>query len=201
MCGRFYIAVDEPELRAVLKELEEENRRRALALPPVKTGEVFPTDYATAITSKGSHPRCEQMRWGFSAPDGKGLVINARSETVLELPAFQKSARESRCLIPASYYFEWKQEPGLKKKTKHIMRDIRSTLIYLAGISRQEAGEEAARFVILTKPAARQIAWIHGRMPVILDHAQQESWLSPNANVKAIIRQSLDERIEGVAEE
>ena len=201
MCGRFYVAVDDPELREVLKSLEEENQRRSLPLPPVKTGEVFPTDYAAALVAGEGRPKFEQMRWGFSRHDGKAVIINARAETVLELPTFRKPAAENRCLIPASYYYEWKAEPGLKKKIRHIMRDSRATTIYLAGVFRQEADDDTPRFVILTKAAVRQIQEIHDRMPVILSREQQREWLSREADVKGIIKKSIDERIEGMRED
>ena len=104
MCGRFFVAADDPELRAILKEIEQENKRQGMELPPIKTGMVFPTDYTAAkLSDKNKAPYFRQMRWGFSAHDGKGNLINARAETILEKPTFLKPAREARYLIPASY--------------------------------------------------------------------------------------------------
>lgn len=201
MCGRFFVAVDDPELREILQRIEDDNKRKDLSLPPVKTGEVYPSDYAAVVTAQNSQPKYEQMRWGFSRPDSKAVLINARSETVLNFPTFKEPVKKNRCLIPASYYYEWKAEPGLEKKLRYIMHDSRSTTMYMAGIFRQEADKDAPRFVILTKAAARQISQIHNRMPVILDHEQQREWLSPDANVPGIIKRSIDGRIEGMPEE
>ncbi len=199
MCGRFFVAVDDPELRALLRELEAENKGKNAGLPPVKTGEVFPTDYAAVVTALPSQPRVVQMRWGFTKFDGKGVLINARSETVLEKPTFRGPAAHSRCLIPASYYLEWMGVPGQKKKIRHIMRDTQSTTMYLAGVFRQEAGEPTPRFVILTKEATGQIQRIHHRMPVILDQRGQRAWLSPEGDVNEAIRRSIN-HIEGLAD-
>ena len=199
MCGRFFVAIDDPEIMAILRQIEKDKREQALDLPPIRTGDVRPTDYAATIAAirEGSKIKYEQMRWGFTGFDGKGVLINARAETVTQKPTFRKPVAENRCLIPASYYYEWKQSPELKKKIRHIMRDPRATTVYMAGIYRLEAGEDTARFVILTKKAAQQIQDIHDRMPVILDREQQQQWLSPDADVNGIINQSID-RIEGL---
>ena len=35
------------------------------------------------------------------------LLLNARSETAAEKPAFREDWRRHRCIVPATYYFEW----------------------------------------------------------------------------------------------
>ena len=193
MCGRFFVAADDPELRAILKEIEQENKRQDVELPPMKTGMVFPTDYTAAkLSGKNRAPYFQQMRWGFSSYDGKGHIINARTETILEKPTFRKPAREARCLIPASYYYEWKKDPATGKKIRHIMRDPKSTTVYMAGIYRLEAQETTPRYVILTQKAASQISGIHDRMPVILDLPAQEEWLKEDADVQSVIHQAIE---------
>lgn len=196
MCGRFFMAVEDPELSAILKQIEADRQRferEAPFLPPVKRGEIRPTDHvAVRVGGNMQKPLYQQMQWGFSGFDGKGVLINARSETLLQKPTFRKPALESRCLIPASYYFEWKNDPLIKKKTRYIMRDPSSTTMYMAGIFRLEAPDITPRFVILTKEAATRIRDIHGRMPVILSRSQQEEWLSDKANIDGIIKTSSD---------
>lgn len=193
MCGRFFVAMDDPEILEILKEIELENRRQRLDLPPIKTGEVFPKDYsAVRIAPKGEAPRHQQMRWGFTSYDQKGLLINARAETVLQKDTFKKPALESRCLIPASYYFEWKKDDKTNRKIKHIMRDSRSTTLYMAGIFRMEADDSVPRYVILTRNASKEVSDIHHRMPVIFDHQEQEAWLQRHADVPDIINHALD---------
>ena len=61
MCGRYYIEVDEREMRDIVAEAE-----RNIA---VKTGEVFPTDVAPVRAPDGA---LTAMRWGFPRWDGKG---------------------------------------------------------------------------------------------------------------------------------
>ncbi len=57
MCGRFFVAADDPELMAILKEIEQENKRQGMELPPIKTGMVFPTDYTAAKLSDKNKAR------------------------------------------------------------------------------------------------------------------------------------------------
>lgn len=199
MCGRFFVAPDDPELMEILQRLEEENRLARLGLPPVKTGEMFPTNHAAVIAAIRREPAPMQMQWGFKAFDGK-LLINARSEIVQEKPTFKKHVREHRCLIPASYYFEWKSSPGIKQKIRHIMRDPQRTTVYMAGVFRLEEPEDIPRFVILTRRAANQIKDIHDRMPVMLEGDAKDAWLAPDAPIDLILGSAI-ERIEGLPDD
>ncbi len=131
---------------------------------------------------------------------GKKSLINARSETVERLPTFKEAVRQSRCLIPASYYYEWMKHPDIQRKIKNIMRDPKATTLYMAGIYRMESNPDVPSFVLLTRKAAKGIEEIHDRMPVILDRDQQGEWLSKDADVPRIIEQSVD-RIVGMPEE
>ena len=109
MCGRYYIEQEDIELQEILAALGHDER--------IKTGEIYPTNTVPVLTSE---KRPQLMRWGFTRYDGKGSIINARSETVTEKPMFQKAMRERKCLIPASWYFEWKAI-GAGKKQKHAI--------------------------------------------------------------------------------
>src|SRR4051794_9499096 len=62
----------------------------------------------------GSRPVRELLtaRWGLipswaKDPSIGNLMINARSETVAEKPAFKKAFGKRRGLIPADGYYEW----------------------------------------------------------------------------------------------
>lgn len=193
MCGRFFVAADDPAILSMLKEIEAENRRQRLDLPPIKTGEVFPKDYSAAkVALKTGTPRYQQMRWGFTGYDQKSLLINARAETVLQKATFRGPVLEKRCLLPASYYFEWKKDEETNRKIKHIMRDTQFSVLYMAGIYRMEADDSVPRYVILTRNASKQVSHIHHRMPVILDSKEQEAWLQSRADIPDIINHAID---------
>ncbi len=165
MCGRYYIPGEDDELEAMIAAIKQEGR--------AKTGEIFPADAVLALDAQG---KPALMRWGFSRYDGKGLTINARSETAGEKSMFARLLRESRCLLPAGGYFEWRDMGGAKKQ-KYAISQMGRTTLYMAGLYRMEAGGELPSFVILTRPAAPGLAHIHNRMPVILPAAARALWL------------------------
>lgn len=101
MCGRYYFDIDEKELIEIVEKVEEN------LYGDFKTGEIFPTNIAPIITDKG----IALAKWGFPKWDGKGVVINARAEGLTDKMMFQNLITSNRCIIPASGFFEWKQDP------------------------------------------------------------------------------------------
>ena len=186
MCGRFFVAADDPELMAILKEIEQENKRQGMELPPIKTGMVFPTDYTAAKLSDKNKARIfSKCNGAFHPMMEKVTSLTPELKRFLKNQPSGNQRREARYLIPASYYYEWKKDPATGKKIRYIMRDPTSTTLYMAGIYRLEAQETTPRYVILTQKAASQISGIHDRMPVILDLPAQEEWLKEDADVQS----------------
>jgi putative SOS response-associated peptidase YedK len=52
--------------------------------------------------------------WKKKAKETPG-TFNARAETVAEKPMFRSALNRSRCLIPASGYYEWQNTPTGKQ--------------------------------------------------------------------------------------
>ncbi len=87
---------------------------------------ICPTDTVDAVVDHQLVP----MRWGLiPAWWGKPLkefklaTFNARAETVAEKPMFRSAFKNSRCLIPASGYYEWKTTPEGKQPFYFTRRD------------------------------------------------------------------------------
>ena len=186
MCGRFYTDDDDAQYRQVIALLYQRNPDDT-ALLLRKSGEIFPTDKVPVLDAGG--PR--MMEWGFSRYDGKGRVINARGETVLEKSMFRGPMQSGRCLIPASSYFEW--ETRESKKLKYSLRPKGEGMFYFAGLWRPESGSKLPLFVILTTPAANGISFIHERMPLMLNEQKKEQWLGDPAGAALLLGEGLQD--------
>lgn len=171
MCTRYYIGMEGPEtgeIREIMVELNRRELERAgdvRAPAAVKQGEVLPSEVAAVLTADG--PRA--MRWGFTRPDGQGLLLNARGETCSERPMLQS---DRRCLVPANYYFEWTQQ-GKEKVRYRIGQKNRP--VFMAGLFRMEIRTPV--FCVLTRPAVSEITFIHDRMPVLIPPLSRSAWL------------------------
>ncbi len=183
MCGRYFIEEDDPLIAEMLARIASgpENAR----LAECKRGEVFPTNVVPALADG---PRL--MQWGFARYNGGGKVINARSETAMEKSMFSKAMRERRCLLPASWYYEW-QRVGNAKKQKHEIFLPEGGPLMMAGVFRQERGLSLPVFVILTREAAPGVAHLHDRMPVILSGGAQREWLSSHCDIPAVLESAV----------
>lgn len=126
------------------------------------------------------------LRWGlvpFWAKDPKigYKMINARSETVAEKPAFRNLLAHNRCIVPAEGYYEWKMTPT--GKAPHFIHLKSDELFGMAGLwtTWKDAEQRPMHtFTLLTCPANEAVAHIHDRMPVILPPEKQSLWLTPD---------------------
>jgi putative SOS response-associated peptidase YedK len=100
----------------------------------VKTGEIFPTDIVPVIADgRDLRPAVFPMRWGFTSARGGSALINARSETAgIEASVPPERAKQRRCLLPATNYFEWERDSG--GKTKYSIKMPGEGIMYLAGL-------------------------------------------------------------------
>ena len=166
------------EYREIINEINERYKDTPLQASMAK-GEVFPSNVAPVLVRGEGAPQASLMKWGFPKFRGKGMVINARSETALEKQLFRKPLLEHRCLAPAAGFFEWRQEEG-KKKAKYLFRLNDAKMLYLAGFyERFTAGKTPYdAYVILTTAANASVAPYHDRMPLILERDLACRWLS-----------------------
>lgn len=183
MCGRYYIDPEDDveELLAIPVA--------ASSLEAKRYGETRPADTALVLANNRSmQQRLFPMKWGFPRPDGKLLMINARSETAQQKTAFSESAMKRRCIIPASGYYEWSpKDKETKQKQKYAFSQPGSKLIYMAGLYMVDEASRVPYYTILTKDAAPHIAEIHGRMPVILPQDAIADWLSLTSSYPELI--------------
>ena len=110
-------------------------------------------------------------------------TFNARSETLNTKPSFNSAFKSKRCLIPVKGFYEW-QHVGKEKRPWYIYH-FNDEIISIAGIFddwvEDNTGEILTTFSIVTTEANELMAEIHNsgkRMPVILDKASENEWLS-----------------------
>lgn len=180
MCGRYV-------LEATKKELwERYSLGRGNDAFYERNGEIFPTN-AAPIILPGNEWGYE--KWGFTESFSNRPLINARAETILEKPTFRQPFMSSRCLIPATSFFEWEKKGKEKIKRKITVGGI--PIFSMAGILKTYTDGEGgifARFSIITTEANQQMTTIHDRMPVILNPEDEQLYLDRNADPKRILQ-------------
>ena len=133
MCCRFYMEMSE-ELRPIVEAANRSalGARMVAALGrPVRTqGEMRPTDIVPVLApNRAGRQAVFPMLWGFTLEGRASPVINARSETAAQKPTFRESWKSRRCVIPASYYFEWEHlqnAPGRRKAATNSCSRLRT---------------------------------------------------------------------------
>jgi len=133
--------------------------------------------------------------WANEASIGNRM-INARSETVEEKPAYRAAFRSRRCLIPADGFFEWKGSGGSKQPYLFRMRD--NGLFAFAGlweswIDRKNGADLAPleTCTILTTTPNDITSPIRDRMPVILTPNDYSQWLDPQLKNPEVLKPLL----------
>jgi len=192
MCGRVYIAPANPELRALVKEMNRSKLAERFGASdgrPLQTeGEILPSSVLPVLArNRAGEVRVFPMKWGFSQK--KGLLINARAETAAEKPTFRESWEHHRCVIQVSWYYEWEHDERKRPGKKYALRMPGEGLIRLAGLYRLEEGLPA--FVVLTCAADETIAWMHDRMPVMLRPEDADAWICPDTDPASVIRNRI----------
>ena len=168
-------------------------------LPNVPNYNVCPTVQVHTVTSDNGTRHLRPMRWGFiphwyKKPSGGPLLINARSETIAEKPAFRAACRERRCLIPASGFYEWKRTEDQTPQPWWVTRADGTALVF-AGIWQDwELGDDRlTTCAIVTTDANAAMAPIHHRLPVILGRDEWPLWLGEAGKGAATLMRPIDD--------
>lgn len=179
MCSRFEQEVAAKTLASLLGfDLD-------VLLPPQTN--IAPTHTVSVVRAAPDTGRLElaRLRWGLIPAWAREMSVgnkmfNARAETVDEKPSFRKAFRARRCLIPASGFYEWKQE-GARKQPYRIGLPGRAPFA-MAGLWecwQPPEGAVVESCTILTCGPNAFMQTMHNRMPVILEPASFDQWLQP----------------------
>ena len=175
MCGRFVVTSAPDAIRTWFGYQDHPNF-------PARHN-VAPTQPVPVVMLENGERRFRLMRWGLlpswvKDPRKFALVINARSETVLEKPAFRAAMKRRRCLVPADGYYEW-QTSAMRKRPLFIQRRDGMPMGF-AGLSETwigPNGEEMDTVAIVTAAATPQMAILHHRVPVTIAPGDFDRWL------------------------
>jgi putative SOS response-associated peptidase YedK len=180
MCGRFVITSPPEALRQIFGYAEHPN------FPPRHN--IAPTQPIPVVIVENEARHFRLMRWGLipawvKDPRKITLLINARSETARDKPAFKNAIKRRRCLVPADGYYEW-QASGDRKRPFFIHRRDGSPFGFaaLAETWTGPNGEELDTVAIVTAPASDDLATLHHRVPVTIAPGDFERWLDCRAH-------------------
>lgn len=149
--------------------------------------------------------RFQFFRWGLvphwvkdkeQAEDIRLKTVNARAETIHEKPSYREPIKNTRCLVVADGFFEWREVGG--KNYPYYIKLKNDEAFAFAGIwDRWDLDPDYRSFSIITTEANPLLAKIHNkkkRMPVIL--TDENRWLE-----KDIGREDIDEMLKPYDEE
>ena len=146
---------------------------------------VGPTQEVPIIYHEEDDNEVMCARWGLipswkkDAGSGKWL-INARAESLTRKPAFRNAIQNTRCIVPANGFYEWKKERG--QKIPFYIQLRKRDIFGFAGLYERwmdPAGTELITFCIITTDSNPIVSPIHERMPAILEHGEEAIWLNP----------------------
>lgn len=186
MCGRYVTSQGLDHLAA---EFEAEDALGAALRPDWN---VAPTDAVPVVLTRHRSgdrdgPAIRQLRaarWGLVpswAPDASkaARAINARAETVTELPTFRSAARRRRCLVPADGWYEWAPRPDGPGRQPTYLTRLDGGPIAFAGLYEIWGPGKLLTSSIVTTAAAGPLTAVHHRMPLMLPRSSWASWLDP----------------------
>ena len=200
MCTRFYVeAYQYSNIITRAQKLQLANDMMVqLAKPLQMSGEMRPTDMAAVLApNKDGKPAVFPMIWGFSHKAVTVPIVNCRLENADKKELWKDSWYRRRCIIPASWYYEWEhfKDANGKKKTgaKYRIELKDDAALLLAGLYRIEErnGLQVPVFSIITQDAAEELKSLHDRMPLILSYQDAVNWMHIDCDPREIAARAV----------
>jgi len=171
MCGRFSLTTTEKQFILSRFELDEIK----IKLEPRYN--IAPSQMIPVIRNDYPH-ELNEAKWGLIPHWAKDetnayKMINARSETISEKPAYREAFKRHRCLIIADSFYEWNKKGGLKTPYRIMLKN--EDVFAFAGIF--DIWHDTISCSIATTEPNKLMEKIHIRMPVILQKKDEKRWL------------------------
>ena len=207
----------------LLAEFDAELERE-LVVPP--SWNIAPTTEVPVLLERlvdgGVKRQLHVARWGlipsWAKDPGMGAkMVNARSESVSEKPAFRESVKSRRCAVPADGYYEWKKGQGPAKQPYYVHAADGGGMVF-AGLYEwwmdpAKAAGDPGRWIlsmsILTAASPTEGAEpsvlselnsLHDRMPLPMSSQTMKAWLDPAADDPPALVSMIQAEARGVAE-
>jgi putative SOS response-associated peptidase YedK len=206
MCGRYVARRDVGDL---VGEFEAAD---ATGEPWAADYNIAPTDPVPVVLTRHRSgdrggPVVRQLRlarWGLVpswAADTRraAKLINARAETVTELPAFRSAVVRRRCLVPADGWYEWAPRPDGAGRQPTYLTPADGGVLAFAGLYETWGPDRLLTSAIVTTAAVGELTTVHSRMPLVLPRAAWVTWLDPErADVTELLAPPDPELVAGL---
>ena len=177
MCGRFVL------MSMAMRVAEEFEIGEAFDI--TARYNIAPSQEIIGVVNRGAESLrgVDSFKWGLvpswaKDPSIGARLINARSETIAQKPAFKRSFKSRRILIPANGFYEWNK--ATKPKRPYFIGLEGDALFAMAGIWDEWEGQRSQKIKscsIITTNSNDLVERIHDRMPVIVRRNDYEAWL------------------------
>ena len=176
MCGRYVISkpisktIDLVKTNIKVENTDNFNAHPSQKLPVIKS---YTNGKALELCEWGLVPSWSKKLNKFSP------LINARKETLTEKVTFKSLIQNSRCIVPADGYYEWKRED--KNKIPYYFTKEDNEIMFFAAIHQNN------KFCIITREATEKVKNIHHREPLIINQSQINNFLNIKKEVMEIL--------------
>ena len=180
MCGRYYVDVSKDELSFV-KNFSEFDYEQNFNVAPQAVAPCIIDNNLVAVN------------WGYF-PDwlkqqsNPRPLFNTRYESLLEKKTFTSAFKNSRCLVPITGWYEWKEEEGIKQPY-YFFSNSSETLIAAGLYWNRSSGDIESS--IITREAVAELQTVHNRSPLLLNKEKRDLWMS-DISSEEIYREILD---------
>lgn len=119
-------------------------------------------------------------------------TFNARAETLASTATFRNAwSKRQRCLIPASWFYEFHTATieGKKIKIPYKVASKSDEIMTLAGLYDSwisPSGDTIESVTIITTSAIYPLVEVHARQPVIISESDREKWLNKESSIDSI---------------
>lgn len=213
MCTWFYADYKYKPLSTIIDKAQKlplsDSIMMAMSKSKAMSGNIRPTDMAAVLApNKQGNVAVFPMIWGFTNEVTPKPLINCRVETADQKSLWKDSWFRRRCVIPASWYYEWGIPPSeigftnaneqrKIKKEKFVIQPEGAEITYLAGLYRFEEhrGIQVPMFTVITRASVDPVSSIHDRMPLILGKDSLREWIRPNGDPYRVAKMALTKMI------